>query len=351
LFFKTLLIMTFCVAASWADARYSAWAIYWDTAPVHAGYVAYGGSLSTVRLFAYHFNEAGDVIPSSPWIHETHKAWKQSRSGKNQRFLLTFVNDVVAPAGNRLKNPDIVHKVIASSETRKRHIDQILEAAKAFDGVEIDYENVRAGDRDLFTAFIRELAVSLRERKQWLSVVVEPKTEAVTYDGPGSADWASLAEAANELTIMAYFRHHTGGPPGPLAPLLWVTQIAQYALSAAPAEKVTMAFSIDAIDWGPGGGSELTWVSAQNRRASSAARLERPGPDHSPRYLYRMSDAPHEVWFEDALSLREKIQAVHRLGISSISLWRLGSGDPHVWKRLPTHSKRRSQKGTVKYKR
>jgi len=42
----------------------------------------------------------------------------------------------------------------------------------------------------------------------------------------------------------------------------------------------------------------------------------------------------HEVWFEDARSLRSKIQLAWELGIKGVALWRLGMEDPNIWPML-----------------
>ncbi len=42
----------------------------------------------------------------------------------------------------------------------------------------------------------------------------------------------------------------------------------------------------------------------------------------------------HEVWFENAASIRAKLQLAHRLGIRGIALWRLGMEDPEIWTML-----------------
>lgn len=343
-------MMSVLATLAQAEVRYSAWAIYWDTAAVHADFQDYSSALSTVRLFACHFNESGDVISPSAEFMATPQAWKSPRAQGRPKFYLTFVNDVIAASGNRLKDPGIVRTVLSTGQSRSKHIEQILTMSTAFDGVEIDYENLYAADRPNFSLFIKELATALHARKQRLSVVVEPKTEEVDYDGPGAADWARLAEYADEIAIMAYFRHHAGGAPGALAPSDWVSQIVQYALLKIPASKLTLAFYVDAIEWSPSGGREIPWRVAEERRSVEKLRLVRPGPDRSVRYLSESGGVHREVWTEDAESLREKVGVVRRSGIESVSLWRLGSGDPRFWRGLPKRAGT-FQRGNVKNKK
>ena len=46
------------------------------------------------------------------------------------------------------------------------------------------FERMNMADRDAFSVFIQELGDALHARKQWLSVVVEPRSDAI--------DWAAI---------------------------------------------------------------------------------------------------------------------------------------------------------------
>jgi len=55
----------------------------------------------------------------------------------------------------------------------------------------------------------------------------------------------------------------------------------------------------------------------------------------TPMFTYRDAQGnQHEVWFEDARSLRSKIQLAWELGIKGVALWRLGMEDPNIWPML-----------------
>lgn len=60
-------------------------------------------------------------------------------------------------------------------------------------------------DRDLFTAFVRELRVRMNEEGYLVSVALAPKTSAeqpgLLYEGK---DYGGLGEAANQVLLMTY---------------------------------------------------------------------------------------------------------------------------------------------------
>ena len=96
----------------------------------------------------------------------------------------------------------MVHSVLVDRETGARHRSGILALAKRLgvDGVDIDYENLRAGDRLPFTTFVRELADDARRAGMLLSVTVQPKLGERWSDGAGAADlkYATLIGGASD---------------------------------------------------------------------------------------------------------------------------------------------------------
>ncbi len=42
----------------------------------------------------------------------------------------------------------------------------------------------------------------------------------------------------------------------------------------------------------------------------------------------------HEVWYLDAVTAYNQLSSMESLGIGNISLWRMGSEDPSIWKIL-----------------
>ncbi|MBC7325026.1 MAG: glycosyl hydrolase family 18, partial [Moorella sp. (in: Bacteria)] len=49
-------------------------------------------------------------------------------------------------------------------------------------------------------------------------------------------------------------------------------------------------------------------------------------------YLFYYKDGVrHEVWYENAASLRLKLEMVHRYGLKGIGVWRLGYEENTFW--------------------
>lgn len=324
--------------------RWSGWLVYWDVEDGLRALQTLGPGVGEVAVFAYHFDADGRLIPAAPELTQTMERLRAA-AGPDRALFATVVNDREGPGGATLKDPAIVHQRLATPEAITAHVQEILTLAAPFDGVEIDYENVRPADRAAFTAFVEALAATLHERGQRLAVVVQPKVKEEFKDGAGAMDWPALAAAADEIKIMAYHYHWATGAPGPLAPPEWVAEIAAYAVETIPPEKRCIALTLQGLDWPAAKPARaIEYHEAMALAAAHHARIKRDPATATPYFRYRGPDGLHEVWFEDAASLREKVTALRQAGIRQIALWRLGTGDPEFLK--TTAAGARSASGT-----
>lgn len=289
------------------------------------------GALDEISIFALQFDSAATVVPASPWVNETLSQF-QSAQSRPSRLWLTIVNDVRDGGDNVLKDPGVIHKILATGETRTRHIEELLPWSKSVDGLDIDYESLKREDGESFSLFIEELAKRLHARGKYLSVTVEPKTDRIAGDQARAFDWKRIGAAADEVRVMAYFYHSPRGAPGPIAPLVWLSDLARFALKEVPARKLTVALTVNGLDWpllGVARGIRFNEIEAL--MASHELKPHRDPADQSPYVRYVLDNEIHEVWFEDLTSLQAKIQQLRREGIRSIIFWQLGSGDPAFW--------------------
>src|SRR5690606_24138765 len=104
-----------------------------------------------------------------------------------------------------------VELVIQDPNARAKHIQDILDLIKKFnfDGIEIDYEQVNASQKDNFTAFIHELSVAMHNEEKIVVVDLHAKTGNPQKDSNigDFQDWEGIAKAADQLNIMAFEEH------------------------------------------------------------------------------------------------------------------------------------------------
>ena len=120
-------------------------------------------------------------------------------------------------------------------------ISQLLSTiqAKNFSGVDVDFEYIKAEDRDAFTAFVNDQAETLRPYGYTTSVALAPKTSAnqpgLLYEGK---DYAALGAAADSVLLMTYEWGYKYGPNMAVAPLNMVRRVVEYAVTEIPPEKI-----------------------------------------------------------------------------------------------------------------
>ena len=143
-----------------------------------------------------------------------------------------------------------------------------------------------------------------------------------------------FAQVSDRVIFMAYDQHWQGGIPGPIAAQSWFAQHVQNALRAIGSEKIVVALGSYGYDWHDGGADALSldeaWLAAHD---SSAAISFDPTSGNSG-FAYDEGNKHHQIWMLDAATSWNEMQALKRLGIEGVALWRLGSEDPGFWNDL-----------------
>jgi spore germination protein len=208
-------------------------------------------------------------------------------------------------------------------------IEDICRAAEGFDGIQIDFEAVSRDDAEGFFGFLQDLRARLPAEKK-LSVAVPARTKPVAAD---AYDYSRIAAVADRLVIMAYDEHWSTSSPGPVASLPWCGQVADYVKSVLETDKIVMGLPLYGRAW-------------QDRRLAKALRFrnvqdlvaeKNSSPSYDPElgvYFEYSENVLVTVFYDDLLSLMEKLRLYRSRGIESVSFWRIGLGPPQLWSRI-----------------
>jgi spore germination protein YaaH len=249
-------------------------------------------------------------------------------------------------------DPTVIRQIINNPILRNRHVSELVNLVLSgfFDGIDIDYENLSAGDQTAYSIFIDELGQALRQHRKLLSVTVYAKTSGSnTWDGPGAQDWSSLVKFADTLKVMAYDYHWAGFHAGPIAPVDWLTGILTYAGTVpGVAGKLLVGLPSYGIDWPAGGnGTEKMYADAMNIVNQGITNsLSRSNVDHLSNpicgtyfnnvelhFTYIKNSINHTLYFQDAVALKERLAIINRYRsiVKGVTFWRLGGEDPVSW--------------------
>lgn len=245
---------------------------------------------------------------------------------------------VIPTIHNVVRGSDPAPALLSSPERRRRHIQNIVnETLKHnYDGFDIDYEGLDSSLRGEYTVFITDLAQALHAQGKLLTIAVHAKTS--DYGGLGGyQDWAALGKVVDRMRIMTYDYHWRGGGPGPVAPVYWVQDVAEYAKSVVDPAKVVIGVPFYGYNW-PTGGTAIAQVwetinerIQQDRLTVNLMESNANGLVQENWITYYGSGGRREVWFATKRSLEAKLGLVQQYDLAGVAIWRLGGEDPENW--------------------
>ncbi|MBE3582565.1 MAG: glycoside hydrolase family 18 [Limnochordaceae bacterium] len=204
-------------------------------------------------------------------------------------------------------------------------------------GVNIDLQPLTPDLRDEFTAFVRDVANRLHPQGKMVSVSLFPKV-GVPAQVTAAYDQRTLARYCDFLMLMAYDRHSTGSPPGPVAPADWVEENIKWSLSnGVPRHKLVLGIATYGYDWHdsqPGAQTVGLKEAVQKARATGADIRY----DNSTKSLffsyYPGQSVPRNVWFEGGDSAMQKAELARKYGLMGVGIWRVGYESGYFWQKL-----------------
>ena len=237
----------------------------------------------------------------------------------------------------------IAQAILATPGTRSRHIDRLVNLCRVKDyrGIDLDWEALRAADRDHFATFVEALAKRLHVAGRRLSIAVYPKTsEPGQWQTQQSEDWQRIGHAVDQFKIMTYDFSGSWSRPGPVAPPSWTSHVLDFAQTIVPARKIWMGVPFYGFDWGGGHCTSLTWTGAQALIARYHPQVAHAA-SHEAYFHYRANGHRHEVYFQDRVALAAKLRMLRRKHphIAGIAIWRLGGEPATFWDEIAAQLK------------
>ena len=308
---------------------------YWDKTAV-TSFTDNVKLFSHISLFWYYLTPEGDVAKYKYAVEDKELLNFAREHGVKTSMVITNLPDGEASSWNT----DLVKNVINDPVRRQKHIDAIKNkiVEMGFDGVTIDYESLAGDLKNNFSKFISDLSASLHQAHKLVGVSLHAKSGSRGDRDYSFQDWPKLAKAADQLFIMAYDEHWASSSPGAVASYSWDERVVSYALNHdIPPQKLFLGIPFYGYDWNvdshdPAKG--LTYKEVMELIKKYDVQPQFDETSREPHFTYEADGDSHEVWYEDAHSVAEKIKLADDVGLSGVSFWRLGGEDPQVWERL-----------------
>lgn len=236
---------------------------------------------------------------------------------------------------------EIVNTILESEAIQNTLIQNMLSVIKekGYYGVNIDFERISPRNRQRYNDFLQRVVDALHPEGYVVSTALAPKPE--DYTGGtwhGAHDYKAHGEIVDFVIIMTYEWGWSGGPPYAVAPVDLVEDVIKYAVSVIPSKKIVMGMPLYGYDWTlpymPGGewAKRISPQDAIKLAAEKGAEIRFDEQTQSPTFKYfDENGVEHEVWFEDARSVREKLKLVNKYDLRGVSYWVLGVPFPQNW--------------------
>lgn len=285
--------------------------------------------LSQLTPFTYRFDE-GELIPL-----------------RDEALVSAALQSRVAPILH-LSNLDederfsaqLAHDLLEDEEDQRDLIQNILRTVdrEGYQGVDVDFEYVRAEDAEGYAAFLARLRQGLIPRGLPLIVALAPKTSANQpgrlYEG---IDYHLIAQSVDFALLMTYEWGNLASPPMAVAPLPQVREVVEYALTEFHPSQLYLGVPNYGYDWSlpyrPGSRAKsLNNVEAVRLAWDRHSAIRYDEQAQAPWFRY-VDDrgTEHEVWFEDARSIQAKLDLAFDYNLYGVGYWNLDRPFPQNW--------------------
>ncbi len=280
-------------------------------------------ALNELLIFSYGFTFSGELVPpqqDEQWM--IRLAWE---NGIEPLLVLT-------PFTGGVFNDQLIRTLVEEEQIQDKVIENLLIAVeeRGYTGVDIDFENVPAEDRESYAAFAGRLTDRMNAHGFRVSAALAPKyaddQKGILYEG---IDYALLGERVNQVFLMTYEWGYTYGVPMAVAPLNRVRQVLEYAVTKIPRQKILMGIPNYGYEWrlpyekGITKARTIGNVEAVQLAQSHGAEIKFSEPAQSPYYTYTESGQRYEVWFEDVRSIAAKLELAAEYQILGVGYWNL----------------------------
>jgi spore germination protein YaaH len=241
----------------------------------------------------------------------------------------------------------IAHALLHNPKAQDRAAKNLatLAARNEYLGWQLDIENIDPADKPEYTRFVARVAARLHRDHRLLSVAVVPRFSDTYPNRPGAEfytgewgaafDFRGLGRVADFLVLMAYDQHTSLTPPGPVAGYNWTKAALDYAVRSVPRSKLLLGIPLYGREWveTPSGTTSHSLAYKDLKRLLEDPETESYWDETSrtSHFQLREGETLRTAWFDDARSLREKLNLVQAYHLRGFAPWRLGVEDPEFW--------------------
>ena len=223
----------------------------------------------------------------------------------------------------------VTSKIMNDYNKRQKLINEILMACIQYkiDGINLDFENMKQEDKDMYSRFIIELEPRLKEIGLVLSVDVTAPDGSETWSL--CFDRHVIGNVANYIVFMAYDQYGaSSNKAGTTAGYNWVELSLKKFLEteAIESDKIILAIPLYARLWTLNNSEAVVKQSAvpiKNIDKVIPYGVEKQWDENLKQYYIQYKDGSYtkKMWIEDEKSLTEKISLISKYNLAGVASW------------------------------
>ena len=297
------------------------------SAPDRTGVTMDGVNVVSPAFF--HLNASGELTENVGTQGQAYIDWAHSNGYK--------VWPMVQNAGNGMLN--VTSNIMNDYNKRQKLINQIVNYCVKYklDGINIDFENMKKEDKDMYSRFIIELTPRLKD----MGIVVSVDVTAPD----GSETWSLcfdrnvIGDVADYIIFMAYDQYGTSSnKSGTTAGYDWVNLSLNKFLKTEEIEsnKIILAIPLYTRLWTEDSSGKVvkqSTVSMKNIDSILPSGVNKQWDDNLKQYYVEYQDGQYtkKMWIEDEKSLKEKINLINSNNLGGIASWEKGMETDNFW--------------------
>ena len=300
------------------------------TAPDRTGTTIEG--INVVSPAFFYLNDNGEFQENVGNEGEQYIQWAHSNNYK--------VWPMVSNAGDGML--EVTSQIMNNYSARKELIEEIVNACVKYnlDGINIDFENMKQEDKDLYSRFIIELTPRLKEIGLVTSVDVTAPDGGETWSL--CFDRHVIGDVADYIIFMAYDQYGaSSSKSGTTAGYDWVELSLNKFLTTEviEPEKIILAIPLYTRLWTENSEGEVLRnppVSMKNIENVLPDNVEKQWKeDVKQNYVEYQEDGNiKKMWIEDIDSLKAKVSLIKQHNLAGVATWQKGMETDEVWTML-----------------
>ena len=222
-------------------------------------------------------------------------------------------------------------QLYSSKAARTNMVNKLVGEAKSygFDGINLDYENIKSAYAKDYLQFVREFSVAC-ERNGIVLSTDNYKPEAYNR----CYNLKEQSKFVDYVIVMAYDEHYAGTDAGSVASLPFVKEAVEDTVQLVPfytriwtttdgnttSRAVGMQAAIDQLN---SDGQVALWNDDCGQYVAS----------------YTVGSSTRQIWFEEEKSIEAKMQVIQQENTAGVACWKLGLEKSTVWSVISQYNK------------